>query len=119
METLTYIALSVILIAAVVDATVLLSTSYRHIKTTQDIESSGLFVMNEIIRQARLVQGATAEDKFLALRNTKFYLSDGSVLEDKEGANSLVFKPFNTGNSTGVKIELTIEGTHFYDTVLF
>ena len=129
-ETLTYIALSVVLLAAIINATVLLSTSYRHIAKTQDIESSGLFVMNQIIHQAHSVSGATIGDSSLTLGNTRFYLSDGKVLEDKDGqyfgllsgdasVDSLVFKGINTGNSTGVKIELSIEGKHFYDTVLF
>ena len=60
----------------------------------------------------------------------RFYVSNARVYMDKDGAvfgpltsdvvnvGSLVFRPINTGNSIGVKIELQIENEYFYNTVI-
>jgi len=146
-ETLFYISLSVVLLGVIINSVVLLSSSYRSIKAVKDVEASGLVIMNQIINTSHAAVSVNAvgtsyniENGSLALNTVssdttshtnKFYLSDGKVFKDIDGSHvvplsfdgvsveSLVFRPIHTGNSTGVKIELTIEGKHFYDTILF
>ena len=141
-ETLFYISL----LGAIINSVVLLSSSYRSIKAVKDVESSALVVMNQIVKESHKavsVDGVgtsyNTDDGSLILNTldasnnphkVRFYFSGGNVRKNTDESHdvsltnevvvqSIVFRPIQTGNSTGVKIELTIGNKHFYDTILF
>jgi type II secretory pathway pseudopilin PulG len=137
-ETLIYAALLVVILSAVVTTTIMLSTSYRAVKSAKNTENAALSAMDQMtrnIRSASIVNGTqtyynATSGSLLLDSGVRFYLSGNQVMEDKSGTvfgpltesvatvNSLVFRPLNTGNSTGVKIEMNIDGKNFYNTVM-
>lgn len=145
-EIVLYAALVVILLGAIVNAGLLLSKSYRSIKSLKNTQTSALSTMDLLtrnIREAQSVDGSGtvygSANGSLLLRNSdtngvshtvKFYLSGGKVLMDKDGSlfgpltdsrvtvTSLLFRQIDTSNSLGVKIEMTIDGKKFYNTMM-
>lgn len=145
-EIILYAAIAVVLLGAIVNSGLLLTNSYRKIKDVKNIQMSGLSamsIMTRSIKSSQSIDGSgtaygTANGSLL-LRNTdsggvahttKFYLSGGKILMDKDGVyfgpltvgdvaiTSLLFRQINTGNSVGVKIEVIIDGKNFYNTAM-
>lgn len=145
-EIIVYSAIFVLLLGAIVNSVILLSNSYERIKLTKNVQSSGLTAMDRITRDVRSASGVSGTSTVynvpggaLALiipdsgggaDTFRYYLSGGRVLLDKNGVlfgpltadsvnvSSLVFRPVTTGNSSGVKIEMTIEQANFYNTAM-
>jgi hypothetical protein len=145
-ETVLYCALVVLLLGAIVNAGVLLARSHRQIIEAKNVQVSALSVMDQVtrnIRNAESIDGSEtvygSANGSLQLRSLdsvgtthtiKFYLSSGQVVVNKDGVlfgpltdarssvTSLVFYQINTGNSLGVKVELTVEGKKFYQTAM-
>ncbi len=134
------------LLGVIVNVGVLLSKTYRELRQMKNIQMSALSVMDQLTRNIKNADsidgGGTAYgtangslllrsvDSSSVTHTTKFYLSGGKVMVDKEGVlfgpltdsrvtvSSLLFRQINTGNSLGVKIEMTIAGKKFYNTAL-
>lgn len=145
-EVILYSALFVLLLGAIVNAGLLLSRSYSEIKSERNVQMSALSVMDQMTRHIRTAESIDGSgtaygtsNGSLLLRSTDtggtahtvtLYLSGGRVQMSKEGAvfgpltdasisvSSLVFRHIVTGNSEGVKIEMTIDGRNFYNTVM-
>jgi len=145
-ETLIYAALFVVLMGAIVNSTLLLSSSYqaiRSVKNTQNAALSAMDQMTRYIRAAESIDGTgtfynasssavmlTSVDEGGDIHTVRFYRSNNRIMMDKDGSvfgpltqnavsvNSFVLRPIDTGNSIGVKIELEINGEYFYNTVM-
>jgi len=137
-ETLVYAALFVILLGAIINSTFLLSTSYRHVKDVKNAQMSALVAMDRIsreIRQASTINGAGTSynipsGSLLLDTGAEFFLADGKIMMEQNNVSqgalttnnvqvgTLMFRRIDTGNSQGVKIEMTIENKNFYNTVM-
>jgi type II secretory pathway pseudopilin PulG len=137
-ETLVYAALFVILLGAIINSTFLLSTSYRHVKDVKNAQMSALVAMDRIsreIRQASTINGAGTSynipsGSLLLDTGAEFFLTDGKIMMEQNNVSqgalttnnvqvgTLMFRRIDTGNSQGVKIEMTIENKNFYNTVM-
>ena len=137
-ETIVYAALFVIILGAIINSVFVLSTSYRHVKNVKNAQMSALTAMDRIsreIRQANSVNGSgtsynTPSGSLALDTGEEFYLSNGKIMMEQNNvsqgaltANSvqvgtLTFRPISTGNSEGIKIEMTIEDKNFYNTVM-
>lgn len=144
-ETILYVGLCVLLVGAIVNATVLLSRSYQRIKLIKNTEMSALSVMDQMTRNIRAASDIIGTSTAYSVpsgslglivpesgtdHTVRFYLSNGQVMMDKDGAllgpltsdnvtvGSLIFRPISTVNSTGVKIELLIENEYFYNSII-
>lgn len=145
-ETIVYAALFVVLMAAIVNSTILLSSSYSAIKEVKNTQNAALSVMDQMTRHIRASESIDGAGTFYntssgsvllntvdeggQVRTVKFYLTGDRIMMDKDGAvfgpltqnvvevDSFVLRPIDTGNSIGVKIELQINGERFYNTVM-
>ncbi len=145
-EIVIYASLFIVLLGAITSASSLLTKSYRQIRSVKNTQMSALSAMDQMtrnIRQANSVDGSgtlygsangslllRSVDSYGTAHTVKFYLSGGQVLMEKDGVyfgpltdartsvTSFLFRQIDTGNSAGVKIEMTIGGKNFYNTVM-
>ena len=151
-ETIVYIALLAIIFIVVVNSLIAIMSSYYSIKSSRDIENSAMLGLDRIerdIKNASSVSAiSTSTDPNSITLNTfdsdnnplvvHFYVSSGTLLVDENGSysgplsdsdvtvSSLLFSPISTGNSNGVKIQMTLQSgvgaafksKNFYDTAV-
>ncbi len=145
-EIIIYASLFAILLAAIMNSSSLLTRSYRQIRTVKNTQMSALSAMDQMTRHIRQSESIDGSETVygvavgsLLLRSTdsvgvahtvKFYLRGETVMMDKDGVlfgpltdgkttvTSLIFRQIDSGNSVGVKIELTLGGKNFYNTVM-
>lgn len=136
-EVLIYLFLLVILLAAIVNSTLLLAKNYRNVKAVRTIENSAISSMDRMVREIRNANGingaqtnygVNAGSLMLDTTNSsganitlRFYLAGGKVMLDRNGSvvgpltssdanvSSLIFRHIATSTSEAVKIEMTIE----------
>lgn len=60
LETLIYLSMLVVLLSAIVQAVLLLSTHYRAVRNTRDIEDSGIIALDRLVRTARNADSISA-----------------------------------------------------------
>ncbi len=135
-ESLVYLAIFVVLLAGIVNAISVLSSSYRNVRTARSIESSAISLMDRIIREVRNSTSIdSAQSSFginpgsLSLNvvdgsgnpsTIRFYVSNQRVILEENGmslgpvtasnvtVSSLVFRSYSTTTSSAVKIEMTL-----------
>lgn len=135
-ESMIYIALLVVLFAGIVQAVILLSSSYRNVKTVRSIESSAIMAIDRMNREIRnAISVNTAQTTYnsspgsLALVSfdsdgdplaIRFYISNQRLMLEENGVSlgpltsadtavtSLIFRSFSTTTSSAVKIELQL-----------
>ncbi|MEI7777605.1 MAG: hypothetical protein WCI52_03285 [bacterium] len=151
-ETIVYIALLAIIFIVVINSLVAIMSSYYSIKSSRDIENSAMLGLDRIERDIKnssnIAAISTSTNPNSITLNTfdsdnnplvvRFYVSSGTLLVDENGSysgplsdsdvtvSSLLFSPISTGNSSGVKIQMTLQsGTssafkskNFYDTAV-
>lgn len=136
-ELIIYMALMTVLLAGVVQSTLLLTQGYRNVKAVRNIENSAIYSMDRMVREirnAKSVDGSqttynsaagslklnTTDDVGTA-QTVRFYLSGGKLMLQRNGADigplsvssanvsSLIFRLISTSTSQAIKIELTVE----------
>jgi len=137
-ETVVYASLFVILLGAIINSVFILSSSYRYIKDVKNAQMSALAAMDRMsreIRQANTINGSgtsynTPSGSLLLDTGAEFFLLDGKIMMEQNNVSQgalttsniqvgiLTFRRIATGNSEGVKIEMTIENKNFYNTVM-
>ncbi len=151
-ETIVYIALLAIIFIVVINSLVAIMSSYYSIKSSKDIENSAMLGLDRIERDiknaASISSISTSTNPNSITVNTfdangnplvsQFYVATGTLSVNENGSysgplsvsgvkvTSLLFSPINTGNSSGVRIQMTLQaGTssafkvkNFYDTAM-
>ncbi len=135
-ESMVYMALLVVLFAGIVQAVVLLSSSYRSVRSVRSVESSAIQAIDRMTREIRNATAIEASQTTfnnspgsLALittdgagnpLNLRFHVQGGRLMLQENGVNlgpitssdvsvtSLVFRSFSTTTSSAVKIELNL-----------
>ena len=136
-ELIIYMALMTLLLAGVVQSTLLLTQGYRNVKAVRNIENSAIYSMDRMVREIRnavsidgsqtsynTAQGSlklnTTDDSGTA-ETVRFYVTGGKVMFQRNGSDvgplsvssatvsSLVFRSIATSTSQAIKIELTVE----------
>ncbi len=138
-EILIYILLLGLLLAAIINSTLLLAKSYRNVKATRSIESSAISSMDRMTREIRnatsINTGASSlnvNPGILALNTTtasgtsqtiRFYTSSGKLIMERDGStvgqltfsdsnvSNLIFRSISTTTSEAVKIEMSIQSS--------
>ncbi len=137
-ETLIYAALLVILLASIVQAVLLLTTHYRAVRNTRDIEDSAIAVLDRLVREARNADEISASStpsgtnpSILALTvrdsatgnstTTQFSVSDGrmvlhvnDVYQGPLTKGSVIVLGFQinqivTSRSTALRVQLSLQ----------
>ncbi len=151
-ETIVYIALLAIIFIVVINSLVAIMTSYYTVKSSKDIENSAMLGLDRIERDtknaASIASISTSTNPNSITINTfdtngnplvdRFYVATGTLSVDENGiysgplsvsgvtVTSLIFSPINTGNSSGVRIQMTLQtgsgnafkSKNFFDTAL-
>lgn len=137
-ETIVYSALFVVILGAIINSVFILSTSYRHIRDVKNAQMSALTAMDRMsreIRKASSISGGgtsynTPSGTLTLNTGAEFFLSNGKIMMEQNNVSqgaltasdmqvgTLTFRHISTGNSEGVKIEMTIENKNFYNTVM-
>lgn len=137
-EVLIYLSMLVVLLGAIIQSTLILSTHYRAVRNTRDIEDSAIAVLDRIVREARsadeilaasstflvspgalglvsndLATGQSTTTRFY-VTNSKLYISENGVELGpltKESVKVIGFTLYqiSSSNSTAVKIELSLQ----------
>ncbi|HZS43286.1 MAG TPA: prepilin-type N-terminal cleavage/methylation domain-containing protein [Candidatus Paceibacterota bacterium] len=136
-EMLIYIFLLSLLLIVVINSMVIIVSSYRNIKSTEAIESSGLSAMDRMETEIRNAQSVDAINSVFSGSGTssiltintstttpakiKFYASSTILAVDEDGIyngplissgvrlKTLIFRSISTSTSAAIKIELEIE----------
>lgn len=134
-ETLIYVVIFTIVISALVQAMLTMSSSFTHIKQSRAINYSGVTALERMTRE---VKGAKSIDETgsvfnaspgrLKLDTAEFYVSGGKIVVKETGSSvespltsskvnidSLVFREI-IATTNAVKIELKVSGRSFYTT---
>jgi hypothetical protein len=153
-EMIIYISLLTIILVVIINSLVSIVKSYRVIKSARDIETSAVLALDRMEREIRNAVNVDAGNSVfntnlgsLGLNTVddsgnaatvKFYLDNGALVISENGVYSgpltvsgvnistLIFRRITTPNSTGVKIEMTLQAANgaatttanFYDTAL-
>jgi len=135
-ETVVYISVLVVVIVGIVSAVVFATRTLGELKVSRDVRNSAITALERMgrdIRQAESIDvGASSFDTNAdnVVLNTggtpttvEFYLDGGVVKVREEGsytgdltlpsvtATSLTFRQMTTANSSGVKVELSLQNT--------
>lgn len=139
-EMLVYLAILLVLLAAMINMTLIVSRTYRSLKVSKNIEAAAGVAFERMTREIRgAISINTANSIFdtnpgvLVLNTTdpssgaamtvKFYVRDGKLQIDEQGINigaltplnttitNLVFRHIPVSKSVGVKIEVTIQSS--------
>lgn len=136
-ELLIYIFLLALLLTVMINSTVLLSASYRNIKSVKEIESSAISTLDRMVKEIRAAESVdTTQTAYnispgaLKINTTdsggnpttmKFYLVNQRLMMDQGGVQlgplttqsvrvtNLVFRSIATSTIQAIKIEMTIE----------
>ncbi len=137
-ELVIYMAMLVVLLSAIIQSVLILSTHYRGVRNTRDIEDSAIAVFDRLVREARSADDiVTASSTFLVSpgavallstdattgqsTTTRFFVSNGKVRISengidlgpltKESVSVLGFTVYQitSSNSKGLKIELSLQ----------
>jgi type II secretory pathway pseudopilin PulG len=136
-EMIIYIAILSLLLVVIVMLLSGIANSQRRLKSSRSVENSAIFGLDRIVREARDAQSIdtltsqfgthpgvlrlSGKDEFGQARMVEFYLN-GNTLRLKENdidrgpltpedarITNLVFYSMPTGNSWGIRVEMTIE----------
>lgn len=143
-ETLAYIGILLILLTAIVQSLVLLTSSYRNIKLVRSIENSAIASLDRMTREIKNATDiVSAESSFnttlgqLTLQNASstgsstvsFFVSNNRVMVSENGVTvgplsssniqvtSLTFRSLATTTASAIKIEMTLVGSTTQTTV--
>lgn len=137
-ETLIYMAILVVMLAAIVNSVLVLTTHYRSVKNTREMEDSAITAFERMTRDIRDADGYVASSTVLNVANgslslieqdvasgqsttTDYYVEDSHIMVRENGvvlgpltkdsieATSLIFRRIDTGNSIAFKIELSVQ----------
>lgn len=134
-EMLIYISMLIILLVAIIQGVIMLSSSYINIKAVRSIENSAFTAINRLendIRSSTSIDTSTStfgvNPGMLKLNigtstTVRFYLSNQRLYVEENGSNtgpltfanvrvtSLVFRNITTTNSSAIKIEMTLQSS--------
>lgn len=138
-EEVVYIGLFIILLLAVVNATIVLATTYRNIQAVRNIEISAITSMDRMVKEIRngtsvntsqttwstnpgslMINSVNASGTSATVR---FYVTNSQLMLEENGVavgpltssavkvTNLVFRNITTANSSAVKIEMTLQSS--------
>lgn len=138
-ETIIYVAVFAMISIALVQLTISINQTYAAIKSTQALEVSASDSLNRMSHDIRnstsVIMGDSSvfgvspgrlslsyKDSTGALRTVEYYLDSSNMLQVKENnismgkltasstpVSNLIFTLINTGNSTAIKIDMSLE----------
>ncbi len=133
-ELVIYMSMLVVLLSAIVQSTLMLSTHYRAVRNTRDLEDSGINVIDRIVREARsasdvlpIAGGSFATTTFVTTDSvsgqsttTSFYVVGDKLRISENGIDlgpltkesvkviGFDVKLIQNSNSKAIKIELSL-----------
>jgi len=137
-EMIIYMSLMVVLLGAIVNTVLVLTTHYRAVRNTREIEDSAIAVLDTMSRYIRNADEYVTESSnflvspaSLTLRTsdassgqsttTSFYVSDGAIMIAENGIElgpltkgslsvvGFILRPISTAHSNAIKIELSMQ----------
>lgn len=138
LETIVYMAILVVLLGVIVNAVLLLTTHYRAVRNTREMEDSAIASFDKMTRDIRDANGFVASSTVLNVANgsltlinrdsstgsattTEFYVEDDRLLIKENGVvigpltkqsvkvTALIFRRIDTQSSTAFKIEMSMQ----------
>lgn len=137
-ETLVYMAILVVLLSAIVNAVLVLTTHYRAVRNTREMEDSVIAAFDRMTRDIRDADGFIASATILNVANgslslleqdlssgqsttTDYYVENSRLYVRENGVvlgpltkssiktTSLIFRRIDTANSNAFKIEMSMQ----------
>jgi type II secretory pathway pseudopilin PulG len=138
-EALVYISLFAILLVGVINAVMMLTTSYKNVRLTRSIENTAISSIDRMVREIKSARSIdfgnssfSSSPGSLSLNtiddeenesNIRFFIQNYRLYIQESGVNlgplspsgiavsSLVFRNITSTSSSAIKIEMTLTGT--------
>jgi type II secretory pathway pseudopilin PulG len=137
-ETIIYMAILIVLLAVIVNSVLLLTTHYRAVRNTREMEDSAIATFERMTRDIKDADGFIASSTVLQVANgslalfkqdiasgqsttTEYYVENdrlyvrengivlGPLTKQSINVTALIFRRIDTGESTAFKIEMSLQ----------